>query len=125
MTYVCTCPDCNGETMNEYKSARILANQILDRTGSADPDDNLAILARQLLRADEALLKYIVDPPKSKTLDLISRELQAARGVVAAARMAKDEHIWCAMTGNCYCKRGEIKDALEAYDALFIEEVNL
>jgi hypothetical protein len=32
--------------------ARVLANKILDRV-SGDPDDDLAILSRQLLRADE------------------------------------------------------------------------
>ena len=38
--------------MDEYKATRVLANKILDRP-SGDPDDELAMLSRQLLRADE------------------------------------------------------------------------
>lgn len=40
--------------MTEAEEARILANRILDRP-SGDPDDDLAVLSRQLLRADAAL----------------------------------------------------------------------
>ena len=38
--------------MTEVRESRLLANRILDRP-NADPDDELAILSRQLLRADE------------------------------------------------------------------------
>jgi len=38
--------------MDEYTETRILANKVLDRI-NGDPDDDLAILSRQLLRADE------------------------------------------------------------------------
>jgi len=38
--------------MTETAEARVLANRVLDRV-NADPDDDLAILARQLLREDE------------------------------------------------------------------------
>lgn len=40
--------------MSEKEEARVLANRILDRI-NGDPDDDLAILSRQLLRADEEL----------------------------------------------------------------------
>lgn len=40
--------------MSEYERAAALANAILDRI-NADPDDDLAVLSRQLLRAQEAL----------------------------------------------------------------------
>lgn len=39
--------------MSEKEEAVILANKVLERGGSADPDDDLAILARQFLRAKE------------------------------------------------------------------------
>jgi hypothetical protein len=38
--------------MTEYEEARLLANKVLDRF-NCDPDDDLCVLARQLLRADE------------------------------------------------------------------------
>lgn len=41
--------------MTEREDVRMKANQILERQ-FADPDDDLAILSRQLLRADEALI---------------------------------------------------------------------
>lgn len=37
-----------------FRNFRVLANEILERP-NADPDDDLAILSRQLLRADEKL----------------------------------------------------------------------
>ena len=40
--------------MYERESSRILAERILNRP-SGDPDDDLAVLARQLLRADEEI----------------------------------------------------------------------
>jgi hypothetical protein len=43
-----------GPIVYERESSRILANKILDRP-SGDPDDDLAVLARQLLRADEEI----------------------------------------------------------------------
>lgn len=46
--------------MSEKDEAIILANKVLDRP-NADPDDDLAILARQLLRALERLGEY--EPP--------------------------------------------------------------
>src|ERR1700677_3569927 len=41
--------------MTEAEETRILANRILDRP-NGDPDDDLAMLSRQLLRADEKIL---------------------------------------------------------------------
>jgi hypothetical protein len=38
--------------MTERQESRLLAHRILDRV-NADPDDDLAMLSRQLLRADE------------------------------------------------------------------------
>ncbi len=55
--------------MSEITEAERLANKILDRS-HADPDDNLAILSRQFLRAREAL-EYV-----NKCLDR-SVELQS------------------------------------------------
>jgi hypothetical protein len=43
--------------MSEKEVAIILANKVLDRI-NADPDDDLAVLARQLLRALERLGEY-------------------------------------------------------------------
>jgi hypothetical protein len=43
--------------MSEKQDAIILANKVLDRI-DADPDDDLAVLARQLLRALERLGEY-------------------------------------------------------------------
>ena len=40
--------------MTEKEQAVLIANKVLDRV-SADPDDDLAILARNFLRAREAL----------------------------------------------------------------------
>lgn len=61
--------DARGEVMDEYDEyteACVLANKILDRV-NADPDDDLAMLARQLLRADEKIQAY------EDTLDNLSR----------------------------------------------------
>lgn len=38
--------------LSEYDAARLLANRVLD-DASRDPDSDLSMLARQLLRADE------------------------------------------------------------------------
>jgi hypothetical protein len=46
--------------MSEKEEAIVLANKILDRP-YGDPDDDLAVLARQLLRALERLGEYIPD----------------------------------------------------------------
>ena len=43
--------------MTEKEEARILANKILDRI-DGDPDDDLAMLSRQLLRADESIASF-------------------------------------------------------------------
>lgn len=43
--------------MREQEEVRILANRILDRP-SGDPDDDLAMLSRHLLRADETIERY-------------------------------------------------------------------
>jgi hypothetical protein len=40
--------------MTELEQAVLLANKVLDRV-NADPDDDLAILARQFLRARERI----------------------------------------------------------------------
>lgn len=42
------------QAVTEAQEARLLANRILDRV-MADPDDDLAMLSRQLLRADEKI----------------------------------------------------------------------
>lgn len=49
--------------LNEHKTAVKLANTILDEPGR-DPDDDLSVLARQLLRTHEALetaIKKLLD----------------------------------------------------------------
>jgi hypothetical protein len=43
-----------GRSMTEGQETRALAHRILDRP-YADPDDDLAMLSRQLLRADEQI----------------------------------------------------------------------
>jgi hypothetical protein len=52
-----------GVQLSEKGEAIILANKILDRP-YADPDDDLAVLSRQLLRALERLGEY--DPSHGK-----------------------------------------------------------
>jgi uncharacterized coiled-coil protein SlyX len=42
--------------MTEAEETRVLANRILDRP-NGDPDDDLAMLSRQLLRADERIAR--------------------------------------------------------------------
>jgi hypothetical protein len=46
--------------MTEKDEAILLANKVLDRP-SGDPDDDLAVLARQFLRALERLGEYQPD----------------------------------------------------------------
>lgn len=41
--------------MTEHEETRVLADKILYRV-NADPDDDLAMLSRQLLRADERIV---------------------------------------------------------------------
>jgi hypothetical protein len=43
-----------SDVVNEYADAYELANRVLDRI-NADPDDDLAVLARTLLRTREAM----------------------------------------------------------------------
>ena len=43
--------------MTEREESRILAHRILDRP-NGDPDDDLAMLSRQLLRADERIAAF-------------------------------------------------------------------
>ncbi len=50
-----TTPPAAPQPGDEREQARAIANRILDRI-NADPDDDLAILARQFLRAEEKLL---------------------------------------------------------------------
>lgn len=45
------------QTESEYYNAIALAHRVLDRP-NADPDDDLAILARQFIRATERATKY-------------------------------------------------------------------
>jgi hypothetical protein len=54
-------PPLFRKSEGEKEQAITLANRVLDRTG-ADPDDDLAVLARQLLRALERLGEY--EPPR-------------------------------------------------------------
>jgi hypothetical protein len=41
----------NALVLSEFEAAVKLANKIRDRPGCADPDDDLAVLSRQFLRA--------------------------------------------------------------------------
>jgi hypothetical protein len=50
--------------VTEKEHAVILANKVLDRV-NADPDDDLAVLARQLLRTREALESRFDQKPSS------------------------------------------------------------
>ncbi len=44
--------------MTELEEAIIIANKVLDRN-FADPDDDLAILARQFLRSRESVMRLL------------------------------------------------------------------
>jgi hypothetical protein len=44
--------------MNEREEAKVLANKLLDEP-NADPDDDLRVFSRQLLRTHEALAKAV------------------------------------------------------------------
>ena len=66
--------------MPELQQALILANKILDRI-NADPDDDLAILARQLIRQHELTDKY-----KWQVRDTCARAEQAEEAIKQALR---------------------------------------
>jgi hypothetical protein len=53
---LCNRTQKEAHVISETDEAVIIANKILDRV-NADPDDDLAILARQFLRAREQIAK--------------------------------------------------------------------
>jgi len=78
--------------MAEADYAIVLANKILDRI-SADPDDDLAILARQLLRTREQLRL----PPEEKLDEILAilkrieeRQIRTT-GIVQAMEQSKQD----------------------------------
>lgn len=48
--------------MDEYTQALAIANHVLDRP-NADPDDDLSVLARHLLRANERIEAFKAEWP--------------------------------------------------------------
>ena len=65
--------------MNEKESSVILANKILERP-NADPDDDLAVLARQLLRREERLQLISDIAEGSGTVNSLPHIAKIARG---------------------------------------------
>lgn len=87
--------------MTEQEQAIRIANVVLDRP-FADPDDDLAILSRALIRATEAKAE-------------IFAELKAAHGLVAVmCEAGRDKHSGLMMRVD-YMRR--FKAAIAAYDA--------
>jgi hypothetical protein len=66
--------------MIEKDSVIILANKILDRP-SGDPDDDLAVLSRQLLRREERLQKIAAIAEGSTTANSLPHIAKIARGI--------------------------------------------
>jgi hypothetical protein len=64
----------------EKDSVIILANKILDRPWG-DPDDDLAVLSRQLLRREERLQKIAAIAEGSTTANSLSHIAKIARGI--------------------------------------------
>ena len=64
--------------MSERTQAIALANRILDRV-NADPDDDLGVLARQMLRATEDCV-YIGEAPSDHMVERVARALAMSRG---------------------------------------------
>lgn len=63
--------------MSELQEALALANRVLDRH-SSDPDDDIAVLARQLIRQHEALEWYKRETAAPLTDGRLERSLRAA-----------------------------------------------
>lgn len=81
---------------NELEGAVRLADRVLDRP-NADPDDDLAVLARQLLRANEALqriaISHIPDQPAGAPGDELywaQRHVGTLRGIADRASIHID-----------------------------------
>jgi hypothetical protein len=68
----------------EYLSARRLANRVLGQSGR-DPDDDLSVLARQLLRADER-----IDELERQVLDVLEGMHDAAKLGLANFRKGRE-----------------------------------
>jgi hypothetical protein len=67
--------------MIEKDSVLILANKILDRP-FGDPDDDLAVLSRQLLRREERLQTIIDIAEGSTTANSLPHIAKIARGIL-------------------------------------------
>jgi hypothetical protein len=92
--------------MSETGEARVLANRILDRP-SGDPDDDLAVLSRQLLRADEWIERA------ADMFSNLAQILDVVKGEWAEAWSAWDQEQRDAITTFLtayYKKRDELKE---------------
>lgn len=111
--------------------ARTLANRILDRI-SADPDDDLAVLSRQLLRADERIAALQADVGRLKEenarykkhfTEIVEEHLQELK----AESVTFDTECWSALRRLCEGIDGfswrDYPEGLQADDAAeFIRE---
>jgi hypothetical protein len=87
-----------GRSMTEGQETRALAHRILDRP-YADPDDDLAMLSRQLLRADEQIanltnidaLRVTNAEGLLRTIEEGERYRDALEARVAVARAALEQ----------------------------------
>lgn len=64
--------------MSEHDDAKKLANAILDRP-YADPDDDIAVLARNFLRAEECVEHAKASLGKSWYFEMVKAETRAER----------------------------------------------
>ena len=71
--------------MTEVEEAKVIANKVLDRV-NADPDDDIAVLARQCLRQSEQIGRlYKVCNERDALRNTLKNMLAALKGVVRVA----------------------------------------
>ena len=107
--------------MTEQKDAIKLANRILERP-YADPDDDLAVLARQLLRSREIIDK------QEKALQEVDWNGQAELGLIHANRDALLRMHETAITRirkivDRYRQEGNVFVAIGAMDCMLIHQI--
>lgn len=105
-------PKTMGTTMTEFQETKLLAEKILDRP-YADPDDDLAMLARQFLRQVETVKR------QEKALQAVDWQGKAELDLIEANRdeiLRKHEEAVQRVRG-CL-KRSNTALALQVLDAL-------
>jgi hypothetical protein len=89
----------------ENEETRILANKILDRV-NADPDDDLAMLSRQLLRADERIAALEEERDRlHEQFSVHDSALKSAYGKLATLRAENERLKELSPKPECLCGR--------------------